>query len=112
MRFLLASLVAVATFVGPDEPALISGVGTFGCSEVTRQLVPTQGLGQSKLSVAVFSWVQGYISALNLIGLSQKGQFADLKSVTEDEQWSHIVQFCQENPDGFVIDAAQEMAAT
>jgi hypothetical protein len=111
MRFLLASLVAVATFVGPDEPTLIWGVGTFGCLEVTEQLVSTQGYGQSKLSVAVFSWVQGYISALNLVGLGQNGHFADLNSIPEEEQWSHIVQFCQENPDGFVIDAAREMAA-
>ena len=37
---------------------------------------------------------------------------SDLKSITEDEQWSHIVKFCQQNPDAFVFDAAREMIAT
>src|SRR5258708_2186501 len=103
MRFLLVSLVAFAALGTHDEPALVSGMGTFGCSKLTEQLMPSQGYGQSKLSVAVFSWVQGFSSALNVIGAVQSGQFADLKSITEDEQWSHIVKFCQQNPDAFIF---------
>ena len=114
MRFLLASLLAssigFAALGAHEEPAVISGMGTFGCSKLTEQLVSSQGYGENKLSVAVFSWVQGYLSALNVVGLMQTRKFADLKSIAEDEQWSHIVKFCQRNPEGFVIDAAQEMA--
>ena len=112
MRFLLVSLVAFAALGAHEEPALISGMGTLGCSKLTEQLVPSQGYGQNKLSVAVFSWVQGFSSALNVIGIIQSGTFSDLKSITEDEQWSHIVKFCQWNPDGFVFDAARDMIAT
>jgi hypothetical protein len=112
MRFLLVSLVAFAALGGHEEPALVSGMGTLGCSKLTEQLVPGQGYGQNKLSVAVFSWVQGFSSALNVIGIIQSGQFSDLKSITEDQQRSHIVTFCQRNPDAFVFDAAREMIAT
>jgi hypothetical protein len=121
MRLSLASLVAFATLgahvafatLGAhEESALVSGMGTLSCSKLNEQLVPSQGYGQNELSVAVFSWVQGYLSALNIVGLMQTRKFADLKSISEDEQWSHVVKFCQRNPDGFVIDAAQEMAMT
>jgi hypothetical protein len=117
MRLLLAPLVAFSTLTvqkepALKEPALVSGMGTLGCSELIQQLAPGQGYGQSKLSVAVFSWVQGYLSALNVVGIIQIGKFADLKSITEDEQWSYIVMFCERNPDGFVFHAVQEMRVT
>jgi hypothetical protein len=112
MRFLLVSLVAFAALGAHDEPALVSGMGTLGCAKLNEQLVPSQGYGQNKLSIAVFSWVQGFSSALNVIGVIQSGRFSDLKSITEDEQWSHIVKFCQQNPDAFIFDAAREMIAT
>ena len=112
MRYLLAPLVAFATLSADGSPGLISGMGTLSCSTLTEQLVPGQGYGQSKLSVAVFSWVQGFSSALNSVGIMQNGHFFDLRSITEDEQWSHIVKFCQRNPDGRVFEAARDMIAS
>jgi hypothetical protein len=55
--------------------------------------------------------VQGYISAWNVIGLINNGRFADLNSLTADEQWSRIAAFCQNHPDGFLFDAARDMLA-
>jgi hypothetical protein len=112
MRYFLASLVAFATLSADRDPGLISGMGALNCSALTEQLVPGQGYAQSKLSVAVFSWVQGFSSALNAIGIVQNGHFFDLRSINEDEQWSHIVKFCQQNPDGLVFEAVRDMIAT
>jgi len=35
----------------------------------------------------------------------QSGRFADLTSISTNEQWAYVVGFCQRNPDGFVLDA-------
>jgi len=66
MRFLLVSLVAFAALGAHDEPALVSGMGTLGCAKLNEQLVPNQRYGQNKLSLAVFSWVQGKTSTTSV----------------------------------------------
>jgi hypothetical protein len=112
MRFLLVPFFMLATIVAHAEPSVISGMGTLGCSTLTAQTPPGSGYGQNNLTMAVFSWVQGYLSAWNVVGIMQSGRFADLTSITANEQWSGIVEFCQRNPDGFVLDAAREILAT
>jgi hypothetical protein len=112
MRFLLVPLVMLATCAAHGEPSVISGMGTLGCATLTAQTPPGSGYGQNSLTMAVFSWVQGYLSAWNAVGIMQSGRFADLTSISANEQWAHIVGFCQRNPDGFVLDAAREILAT
>ena len=63
-------------------------------------------------SARVAVWVQGYLSAWNVVGIMQSGRFADLTSISTNEQWAYVVGFCQRNPDGFVLDAAREILAT
>jgi hypothetical protein len=109
---LLASLVGLGGSTGTKEPIVISGMGTLGCGKLLEQIAPNEGYAQSKLSLAAFSWVQGYLSALNIIAMSQAGVFADLRTISEDEQWTNIMDFCRRNPEGFVIDAAQEIVTT
>jgi hypothetical protein len=112
MPILLASLVGLGSSTDGQEPIVISGMGTLGCEKLLEQVSPSQGYGQSKLTVAAFSWMQGYLSALNVVALSRAGIFANLRTISEDEQWANILDFCRRNPEAFVIDAAQEIAKT
>ena len=112
MRLFVVPLVMLATCVAHAEPSVISGMGTLGCATLTTQTPPGSGYGQNNLTMAVFSWVQGYLSAWNVVGIMQSGRFADLTSISTNEQWAYIVGFCQRNPDGFVLDAAREILAT
>jgi hypothetical protein len=111
MRWLLASVVALASSAAQAEPGIVSGMGTQACATLNAHTQPGQGYGQNGVSAAAFSWVQGYISAWNVIGLVSRGRFADLTSLTADEQWSRIAAFCQEHPHGFLFDAARDMLA-
>jgi hypothetical protein len=111
MRSFLVVLVMLATSGAHGEPSVISGMGTLGCSTLTAQTPRGSGYGQNNFTTAVFSWVQGYLSAWNVLGIMQSGRFADLTSISVDEQWSDIIGFCQRNPDGFVLDAAREILA-
>ncbi len=112
MRLFVVPLVMLATCVAHAEPSVISGMGTLGCGTLTAQATPGSGYGQNNLTMAVFSWVQGYLSAWNVVGIMQSGRFADLTSISTNEQWAYVVGFCQRNPDGFVLDAAREILAT
>jgi len=112
MRLFVVPLVMLAPCAAHAEPSVISGMGTLGCATLTAQAPPGSGYGQNNLTMAVFSWVQGYLSAWNVVGIMQSGRFADLTSISTNEQWAYIVGFCQRNPDGFVLDAAREILAT
>ncbi|HEY4921216.1 MAG TPA: hypothetical protein VII40_14005 [Xanthobacteraceae bacterium] len=111
MRWLLASVVLLASTAAQAEPGIVSGMGTQACAAINAHTQPGGGYGQNGVSAAAFSWVQGYISAWNVIGLIKGGRFADLTSLTANEQWSRIAAFCQEHPDGFLFDAARDMLA-
>lgn len=111
MRWLLASVVVLTSNAAQAEPGIVSGMGTQACAAINAHTQPGQGYGQNGIAAAAFSWVQGYISAWNVIGLIDRGRFADLTSFTADEQWSRIAAFCQEHPDGFLFDAARDMLA-
>jgi hypothetical protein len=112
MPILVATLVGLGGSTSDPEPIVVSGMGTVSCENLLEQIAPSLGYDQSKFTVAAFSWVQGYLSALNVIAISQAGVFADLRTISEDEQWTGIVDFCRRNPERFVIDAAQNIIKT
>jgi hypothetical protein len=109
MRLLLVSVIALAATGAHSEPGVISGLGTQSCAELNGRTQPALGYAQNTVATAAISWVQGYVSAWNVIGIVNSGRFADLTSLTVDAQWSHIAAFCRANPDGFVFDAARDM---
>src|SRR3974390_2049861 len=111
MRVLLVSALALATSLAHGEPVVVAGMGTQSCANLNVQTRPELGYGQNPFAEAAFSWVQGFVSAWNVVEIVRDNRFADLTSLTFDEQWSRISEFCRKNPDGFVFDAAQTRIA-
>jgi hypothetical protein len=111
MRLLLVSVVALAASAAHGEPGVVAGMGTQACANLNARTQPDLGYAQNSVATAAFSWVQGYVSAWNVIGIVKSGRFADLTSLTADEQWSRLADFCRKNPDGFVFDAARDILA-
>jgi hypothetical protein len=111
MRFLLIPAIAFAASMAHAEPGVIAGLGTQSCAELNARTQPGLGYRQNSVATAAFSWVQGYVSAWNVVGIVKSGRFADLTSLSADAQWSQIVAFCRANPDGFVFDAARDILA-
>jgi hypothetical protein len=109
MRLLLASVIALAATGAHAEPGVISGLGTQSCAELNARTQPALGYKQNIVATAAISWVQGYLSAWNAIGIANSGRFADLTSLNTDAQWSQIASFCRDNPDGYVFDAARDL---
>jgi hypothetical protein len=94
------------------EPAVVAGMGTYGCAALNAHTAADRDYRQNDVAIAAFSWIQGYLSAWNTIGIVGSGRFADLRSITIDEQWSFVAGFCRSNPDRFVFDAARAILAT
>jgi hypothetical protein len=111
MRSLLVPLIALAASVAHGEPGVVSGLGTQSCAELNARTEPGGGYAQNGAATAAFSWVQGYVSAWNVVGIIRSGRFADLTSLSTEAQWSHIAGFCRANPGGFVFDAARDLLA-
>jgi hypothetical protein len=109
MRLFLASLIALAAAAAHGEPGVISGMGTKSCAELNARTEPGLGYAQNGAATAAFSWVQGYVSAWNVVGITRSGRFADLTSLSADAQWTQIAAFCRENPDGYLFDAARNL---
>ncbi len=112
MPLLLAAVASLGNATANEEPIVVAGMGTVSCGKLLEHVRPGEAYGQTPLTVAAFSWVQGYMSALNIVGIAQAGVFADLRTISEDEQWANIIDFCQRNADRFVIDAAQQIMKT
>lgn len=94
-----------------SEPAVVAGMGTYACATLNAHTAPDRGYRQNDVAITAFSWVQGYLSAWNVIGVIDSGRFADLRSITVDEQWSFVAAFCRRNPDRFLFDAARAIQA-
>src|SRR4029077_21149297 len=109
MRLLLVPVIAMAVSVAHAEPGVISGLGTQSCAALNARTEPGLGYAQNGAATAAFSWVQGYVSAWNVVGIIRSGRFADLTRLSAAAQWSHIAGFCRANPGGFVFDAARDM---
>ena len=111
MRQLLIPLIALAASAAQAEPGVISGLGTQSCAELNARTRPDLGYAQNGAATAAFSWVQGYISAWNVIGMIESGRFVDVAVMSADAQWSQVATFCRMHPGGFVFDAARDMLA-
>ena len=109
MRLLLVPVIAMTLSVAHAEPGVISGLGTQSCAELNARTQPDLGYAQNGAATAAFSWVQGYVSAWNVVGIIRSGRFVDLASLNADAQWSQIARFCRLHPGGFVFDAARDM---
>jgi hypothetical protein len=109
MRSLLVPLIVLAASAAQAEPGVISGLGTQSCAELNVRTRPGLGYAQNGAATAAFSWVQGYVSGWNAVGVISSGRFADVTSLSADAQWSHIAGFCRTHPDAFVSDAARDM---
>ena len=112
MRVLLIAAFALTTTAAGNEPVVVAGLGTQPCAILNAQTQRDLGYGQNGLAAATLSWVQGFVSAWNVVEIMRDGRFVDLTSLTVDEQWSRVAEFCRKNPDGFVFDAAQNLIAT
>jgi hypothetical protein len=56
------------------------------------------GWAKDGYSLGVMAWNQGFISGTNLILREKTKRYYDIDTISRDEQWSYLLDFCRRNP--------------
>jgi hypothetical protein len=88
----------------------MSGAGSQRCSYLTSRTKPGSHLQESSITGMVFGWAQGFMSGMNA-GKADTGFYFDLSSVSIEEQWAFITEYCRQNPSKQIVDAVIELVS-
>jgi hypothetical protein len=102
----LAATLTVSTAAGETA---VSGVGATPCSDLNLNVRPGSGYMDNTYTTSVMSWVQGFVSGINVVKLQAEKRFFDLASIDVDEQWAFVVAYCRRNPAKSISHAANDL---
>ena len=103
----IAAIVVAATIstaAVAKEQYAFQGFGAAKCSEVNNNLMKFP-----KWREYYHTWAQGLISGLNFSSYEQSEGFADLNSMTTDDQEKVLIRYCRANPDKDFLHAVDEL---
>jgi hypothetical protein len=87
-----------------------AGAGSGQCNVINSNAIPGRGSEQNRITLMLFSWIQGYMSGFNSFQLlTQNTASFDLGAASPEAQWEYIVSYCRSHPHEFVVRAIQEM---
>jgi hypothetical protein len=55
------------------------------------------------------SWMQGFTSGVNAVKIGSQKLYFDLSTISYDEQWSYVLDFCRRNPSVYFDHAVDQM---
>jgi hypothetical protein len=96
--FLAAALMCANSASVKAEPLVTQGIGTSSCARLAADLKPTEGLN-NPVNLMLYSWVQGYVSAVNVSMLESGTKHIDISALDERKVLSLVLDFCKANPD-------------
>jgi hypothetical protein len=88
---------------------LIAGHGANSCAFLNANVRPGDGWAKDSFTEGVFSWVQGFMSGVNVVNREDSKRYFDLSAVGRDEQWAYVLEFCRRNPDRDISRAAEDL---
>src|SRR5579872_2699268 len=94
----LAACLAGARGLATAEPLVSQGIGASSCARLAADLNPADGLN-SPINLALFAWVQGYVSAANIALLEADAKHVDLSGIDDAKVLTLVQGFCKANPD-------------
>jgi hypothetical protein len=80
------------------DPLVSQGIGAANCAQLAGDIKPSDGLN-NRFNLALFAWVQGYVSAANIALLEESGKHIDLTGLDEATVLGLVQNFCKANPD-------------
>ena len=80
------------------DPLVSQGIGAANCAQLAGDIKPGDGLN-NRFNLALFAWVQGYVSAANIALLEESGKLIDLTGFDDATVLRLVQEFCKANPD-------------
>ena len=100
--------LAGAGGIAAAEPLVSQGIGASSCARLAADLNPADGLN-SPINLALFAWVQGYVSAANIALLEADAKHVDLSAIDDAKVLTLIQGFCKANPDKKPVAAIDDL---
>ena len=99
-RYVAVSTLGFAVLLGAAkaEPLATAGIGLQSCERLARDLKPADGFNHLP-NALMYYWVQGYMSAANMVLLEGDSEHVDLSKFDEKVILPAIHEFCSKNPD-------------
>jgi hypothetical protein len=88
-----------------QEQQGVFGIGAQKCAIISART--TAGTNPNDMAV-VLSWIQGFISGLNMN--AENEFYYDLTSMPENEQNAQVLAYCRNHPSEAVMNAALHLA--
>jgi hypothetical protein len=102
----LSAMAATAAVAA--GPLISQGIGAASCERLAADIKPAEGLG-NPINLVLVAWVQGYISAANILLLEDDSRHVDMSALDETRVLTEIQAFCKANPDKKPVTAVDGM---
>jgi hypothetical protein len=109
LRAILVLLPLAALNSQLHAEVFIEGHGANSCAFLNTNVRPGDGWARDAITEGVFSWVQGFMSGVNVVKREDSKRYFDLSAIGRDEQWAYVVEFCHHNPDRDISRAAADL---
>jgi hypothetical protein len=98
MRLAFATCLALAIIPPAFAGTFMAGMGATPCSVLVANTREGEGWAKDGYSLTVMAWGQGFLSGTNLILREKTKRYYDIDTISRDEQWSYLLDFCRRNP--------------
>ncbi len=112
LRYVAAAL-AIAAGAAPAfaDPLVTAGIGLTSCEKLAAGMKPEEGLN-NQANYLIYYWVQGYMSAANIVTLESDDLYVDLSKYDEKKILPLVYEFCTKNPDKKPISVIDALLAS
>jgi hypothetical protein len=87
----------------------IEGIGSIPCKEVSDKVPPGTGWGSNDFNRMIMSWIEGFVSGANAALIGAQKKYWDLGTISIDEQWGYVMDYCRRNPDRELVRGVKDM---
>jgi hypothetical protein len=98
MRTVLAAWLGLALISPASAGTFMAGIGATPCTVLLANAREGDGWAKDGYSLGVMAWNQGFISGANLILREKTKRYYNIDTISRDEQWSYLLDFCRRNP--------------
>jgi hypothetical protein len=109
MRMFLAACIGITLIAPVSAGTFIAGVGATPCTVLLANTREGDGWAKDGYSLGIMAWSQGYISGANEMLRETTKKYWDIDSVSRDEQWSYLLNYCRRNPQQDIFRGVQEI---
>ena len=99
-------IVTTAAAQTEHEEMIFRGVGAVTCGEFARQY----SIRPDFAELMFLTWAEGYMSARNDLLFTDRKEFRDLNSKSDEEQFAHLRLYCDQHPLSNFVDAVYDLS--